>query len=150
MKAIIENLTDPSFMIPALFVAVAAGIGVSYMRSGIDSLVSYLTGKYKQKKAVQQAKQEKEASMIASHPILLNRALVNLASIHVECTVLLIALIILFCMAFALPVRSAFGGMLLLSGVGFIAGGLSNYYNDRRNRMKTTQRAMDIFFKKTE
>ncbi len=150
MKAIIENLTDPGFMIPALCVAVIAGIGVSYMRSGLDSIVSYLTGKNKQKKAERQARQEREASMTASHPILLNRAIVNLASVHVEFTVLMVALIILFCMAFALPVRNAIGGVLLLLATSFIAGCLTSYYNDRRNRMKTTQRAINIFFKKTE
>ncbi len=148
MKAIIEKLMDPSFMIPALCVAVVSGVVVSYIRSGVAHLISYLAGKNKQKKAEHQAKQEAEASMIASDPILLNRALVNVSGVHTELIVLMVALIIIFSMAFALPVRSALGRTLLLVFVGFISGGLSGYYRDHRNRMAITQRAMDIFFNK--
>jgi Na+/H+-dicarboxylate symporter len=43
MNTIMKNMTDPGFIIPYLIIAIFIGVTVSYLRSGIDMLISYFT-----------------------------------------------------------------------------------------------------------
>ena len=150
MNAFIDNLKDPAFMFPALLIAIIAGIVVSCLRSGGSWLISYLTGRLNEKKAASQKKLEEDASWAASNPILLNQAVVGLSSVHTDYVVLWAAFVILLCIASAVPLRTASGSFVLYASIGFIVGGLSRTYMDRRYRKKKVDKAIDIFLTKTK
>jgi hypothetical protein len=150
MNLIIEKVTDPAFTIPTLIIAIAAGIVVSYLHSGIDILISHFMGKYTEKKEARRREQEKEASSIASHSVLLNRASAHTASGRIECIIFLATLIVLVCFVVALPAKTPLGALLFFVSIGFISGSLARLYRDLRKDRKMFWKAMAIHFKDNE
>jgi len=150
MNLIIKKMTDPAFTIPTLIIAIVAGIVVSYLRSAISILISYSRGKYTEKKEARRREQEEEASHIASHSILLNRAILNIAIGRTECIIFLATLIVLLCLVVTLPEKTAHGRLLFFASIGFISGGLSRLYPTLRKDRKIFWKAMAIRFKNIE
>lgn len=147
MDKIIKTLVNPAFFIPALIISLIAGIGANYLRSLIDTAVSFLKGRYKQKKKAREEKIESYACEIANNPVLFNMFESNLSIYYVWIEVWVAALVILLCMVIALPVKNY---LVMSGGIGFAIGRLITCRHECKVREKKKDIAYNIYLKKSK